>query len=302
MSEGVIVDQHGKQFANVSGGGHSFTAGNRHSRELGKWQPHLRSADYDILPEKAAIEGRAHDLARNNGFANGAVQSQKDTVVGHQYRLNLMPEYKLLGISAEDANDWASEVEACFHLWAEDPECWVDASRKRTFTQIIREGVGSEILSGEYMLSREWRSSPTGFNTCFQVIEPERIRTPYSRHDDDRMRAGVELDRYGAPVAYHVLNRHPNDHFYSNDQYSFKRVTKYNRFNWLQFIHTFEATRGGQTRGYSQLSSIIKKMKMLDRQEDVELEASILAATYACLLYTSPSPRDLSTSRMPSSA
>ena len=29
---------------------------------------------------------------------------------------------------------------------------------------------------------------------------------------------------------------------------------------------------------------------------------STLALTYACLLYTSPSPRDLSTSRMPSSA
>ena len=38
----------------------------------------------------------------------------------------------------------------------------------------------------------------------------------------------------------------------------------------------------------------------------VDLELSIFADTYAvtrdCLLYTSPSPRDLSTSRMPSSA
>ena len=45
-----------------------------------------------------------------------------------------------------------------------------------------------------------------------------------------------------------------------------------------------------------------------DEQEDtqdvncqiVEIEAD--ARSYACLLYTSPSPRDLSTSRMPSSA
>ena len=33
-----------------------------------------------------------------------------------------------------------------------------------------------------------------------------------------------------------------------------------------------------------------------------EAAAPWLAAGYACLLYTSPSPRDLSTSRMPSSA
>jgi len=32
------------------------------------------------------------------------------------------------------------------------------------------------------------------------------------------------------------------------------------------------------------------------------IESSEVASDYACLLYTSPSPRDLSTSRMPSSA
>ena len=35
---------------------------------------------------------------------------------------------------------------------------------------------------------------------------------------------------------------------------------------------------------------------------DSELEALVLECNLICLLYTSPSPRDLSTSRMPSSA
>ena len=34
----------------------------------------------------------------------------------------------------------------------------------------------------------------------------------------------------------------------------------------------------------------------------VEKDAVLVAHYYTCLLYTSPSPRDLSTSRMPSSA
>ena len=34
----------------------------------------------------------------------------------------------------------------------------------------------------------------------------------------------------------------------------------------------------------------------------INLDKRMLEAYYACLLYTSPSPRDLSTSRMPSSA
>ena len=43
----------------------------------------------------------------------------------------------------------------------------------------------------------------------------------------------------------------------------------------------------------------------MSRKEALEVEAagfSKVAATDVCLLYTSPSPRDLSTSRMPSSA
>ena len=46
----------------------------------------------------------------------------------------------------------------------------------------------------------------------------------------------------------------------------------------------------------------------LTMEDDTEVECAILtvfpvdAKEYICLLYTSPSPRDLSTSRMPSSA
>ena len=42
---------------------------------------------------------------------------------------------------------------------------------------------------------------------------------------------------------------------------------------------------------------------LLDRVKDfMEKEIYPSEQTYSCLLYTSPSPRDLSTSRMPSSA
>ena len=39
----------------------------------------------------------------------------------------------------------------------------------------------------------------------------------------------------------------------------------------------------------------------LMRLSDIKI-LQVVAASYVCLLYTSPSPRDLSTSRMPSSA
>ena len=41
---------------------------------------------------------------------------------------------------------------------------------------------------------------------------------------------------------------------------------------------------------------------MLQDTDTYRLYRKVLMAQYPCLLYTSPSPRDLSTSRMPSSA
>ena len=45
-------------------------------------------------------------------------------------------------------------------------------------------------------------------------------------------------------------------------------------------------------------SKINEKLESLDLSKPIE----IVLLNYTCLLYTSPSPRDLSTSRMPSSA
>ena len=44
------------------------------------------------------------------------------------------------------------------------------------------------------------------------------------------------------------------------------------------------------------------ELKLSDTMADVSAEVERLGYDLSCLLYTSPSPRDLSTSRMPSSA
>lgn len=289
--ESLLVDVHGNPISM-----NAFTAGDRSSRELASWTPKLKSADATILPNKPTMEGRSYDLARNNGFAAGAVRSQKDRIIGHQYRLSLRPSSKVLGIDVDVLTEWATMVEQVFHLWADDTEAWIDAQRRRTFVDILREGVGIEMMSGEYFLAREWRpQNPTPFATCFSVVEPERISTPKGMKDSNKLRAGVELDLYGAAKSYFVRTTHPLDGAgcggrAGGGSAEWTRITKRNRFGWIQMIHLFESERANQTRGFTRFASIIQKMKMLDRQEDVELEASILAATYAMVIESDMAP------------
>ena len=49
-------------------------------------------------------------------------------------------------------------------------------------------------------------------------------------------------------------------------------------------------------------SSKLSRSKLDDRSFDLTVRRANRSLSGACLLYTSPSPRDLSTSRMPSSA
>lgn len=276
----------------------SYKAANPNSAELARWTPRLTSADRAMLPEKGATEGRARDLVRNNGYARGAVQNQKDRIVGASYKLQHQPIYKLLGISSEAAAKWASIVEVSFHAWADDPDCWIDAQRKRTFTQFIREGAATDMVQGEIFLIRQWRPSPVGYATCFTTVEPERISNPSEfgtipnreqlLPNGNRLRAGVELDAWGAAVAYNIRTKHPADfgNTISSLLATWDRLPKVNEFGWRQVIHLFEVEQADQTRGFSAMASTLQKMKMMDMQEDLELQLSQLSTAFAMYIKT----------------
>jgi lambda family phage portal protein len=275
-------------WGSVSGG--QYNSGSRVSRELSCWNPVLQSADADTLRDKEAVEARALDLARNNGYIKGSIESVKNRVVGSNFRLQLRPMTVSLGYQIGEVDEWVRTIEQAWESWANDPECFVDARRQMTFTQIIRECVGSNAIYGEYFLSREWkRTDKTPFGTCFLSVEPERIETPQKYANEQNTRAGVKMDSYGEAVGYYVRTRHRRDVnglFGSNGSFddSFTYQPKYNDFGWMNFIHIFERDRPNQTRGFSPMASVIQKLKMLDRYEDAELEASINAATYAMVL------------------
>lgn len=275
----------------------SYKASDTLSKELKCWTPQLTSADRAMLPEKASAEGRARDMVRNNGYARGAVQNQKDRIVGPYYKLQLQPLYKLLGITADEAFKWSGEVEVAFHAYADDPDCWIDAARKRTFSQIIRQAVATEFVQGEAVEIRRWRPSPVGYATCFQSIAPERVSTPTiaglpqlsqeaQLDNGNRVRAGVELDGFGAEVALHIAVSHPRDVGGATKEQKWDRVTIFNEFGWRQVIHLFDPEESDQTRGFSAMASTLQKLKMMDMQEDLELQLSQLSTAFAMYLKT----------------
>ena len=284
----------------TEGQARSFTAGTDEEPELDLWTPEVTTAEEDA-EEKPILEGRAHDLARNNGYAAGALDIAKDRVVGSYYKLNLRPLISHLpsSVDGDEVLEWADYVESTFQLWADDPDCFIDAQRKMTFTQFLRLGVSYEWLGGEFMFSREFKQTRrTPFGTCFMMIEPDRVETPPEKEftidsiNNDRKRIihGIETDKYGEARAYWLRLR---DAQLSRGVKTHKRIKRFNRFGVEQFFHVFDPSKAEQGRGVSKFASAIKKLKMLDRYSDATLEAAIIATMYGLVLKSEFGPEAL---------
>ena len=69
---------------------------------------------------------------------------------------------------------------------------------------------------------------------------------------------------------------------------------------WLKAPYSFKPF---VMKGFAGSGKTYLSVKLLKKVDELGLCWTVVAPTHkACLLYTSPSPRDLSTSRMPSSA
>ena len=253
------------------------------ARELSSWQPTQGSADNDLLPELSTIVSRSRDLARNHGVAAGAIQTLNDNIVGVGFRLSAKPDYKLLGKTKEWEEEWQGKVESLWRSWAETTAC--DAANTLNFHGLTTLVFKSCLINGEAIALPLWLKDRK-FATCIQLVEPDRLSNPNNAMDTKTMRGGIEIDRYGAPVAYHIRKNHPGDYWIGGATDTWERIPAYTDFGRRRVLHVHDVERIGQTKGKPILTSIMPMFKMLDHYERSELQAAIVNAMIAAFIET----------------
>lgn len=251
--------------------------------QLALWGPAIRSADAEILPEKSMLDSRVRDTLRNDGNIAGGAMLHKDNIVGSLFLLNAKPETRIL-FGREDEvweDEFQAEVETKFMLWAESPFNWMDAQRVKGLTDFVRLAVGVHTAGGEVLASAEWMPDDgRPFQTAVQMIDTDRLSTPYANMFANNIRGGVERDRRGAPVAYHIRQGHPTD-FTNLNSYLWRRVMARKPWGRQQILHIYEQQRPDQSRGIAAMVSALSEMKMLKGIRKVELQRAVVASTYA---------------------
>lgn len=250
--------------------------------QLGNWNSPLRTADQEVLPSKPVLDARAHDTLRNDGYVAGGAALHKDNIVGAQYRLNARPKSLALFGKVDPVweREFQAEVETKFNLAAESDRKWFDAKGTKTLTDIVRLAVGAYVAGGEVLSTAQWlnnRGRP--FNTAIQMIDPQRLSDPMIKSPGIRTVGGVEIDQFGAPVAYHIRNGRQYNQLLELDKWV--RVPARRRWGRQMVLHIFEETRPEQTRGVAAMVSALSETRMTKELRKVELQRAVVAATYA---------------------
>ena len=267
----------------------AYVAAGANAQELRDWSPLAGSPDADLDGDRTQLLARARDLDRNDPLVAGAVQSLKDTAIGFDLAFQAMPDYRGLGLTRDAVRDAANRIEDLWREWAEDRDC-CDVTGQASFGQMTRQAVHSDLTNGESLALALWlpeRQARLGsrFATVLQAIEPDRLGNPHLRPSDMRMRDGIEIDEFGAPVAYHVEQTHPGDQIllFAGPR-RWERVPVRGPMGRRGVIQSFDQKRPGQHRGVSWLSPVMLQIKQLNRMTRAELQAAVLNAIIAMVL------------------
>ncbi len=278
----------GASMSMTTGGRNAYAGADTRVSNIAFWRPPLRSVDSEVFRDGPTIRARARDLVRNNPYAAHAVRISRIACVGAHLRLALRPDWRFLGIDHKTAVDWSREVERVWDQYSHGTSFWMDAARGMSFTDMMNLVHDEDFVGGECLVGVEWDETRP-WSTCFQVIDIDRLSNPQGAPETDTIKGGIELDRFGAPQAYHIRNSHPAEYAILQQpmaSFTWSRVPR--ETAWLRpvMMHSFQRVRAGQTRGVSEFASAIVALKMGHEYQEMELATATAQASIAAVLTT----------------
>jgi lambda family phage portal protein len=278
-----ILSIDGTPMKRTSIGAYGDTAHDAASRdkELRSWNPLPSSADSAYLPEISTIVPRSDDLVRNEPLAKSGVNAKVDSVVGSGLLPRPNPDWLALGKTKEWADDWARKVRGKFTAYLNSR--YFDISKQANFHDATRLHFRTKLVKGESVALPLWIDDRGAkWATTFLAVDPDRISNPQWMPDTDTMRGGVEIDRYGTPVAVHIQKAHPADAAFGFvNNWEWERIPVETEWGRRLILHIFDRERADQHRGLTSLSAVMAEFKVFHNYKRAELDAAVANALIA---------------------
>ena len=272
----------------VSGlGGGAWESTRPTNKNLIGWDLSAGSANADTLPYADDLRYQSRDLYRNNPLAGGALRTLSTNVVGTGLLPQSMIDTKILGLSDDAANEWQSDAERYFFLWAASQNA--DIRRTLNFWQMQDLVFLTALMSGDAFTIRRFKErSGSLFGVCLQVVEGDRCASPWgSETPSDHIRGGVEMDDDGAPIRYHFLQEHPGETLPRSSKLAKWTSTPAFDENGMRLtLHHYEMDRPEQARGVPYLAPVVEALKQLGRYTEAEITAAVVSGMFSVMVKT----------------
>tara|TARA_Y100001973_G_scaffold94831_1_gene147397 strand:- start:877 stop:2418 length:1542 start_codon:yes stop_codon:yes gene_type:complete len=241
------------------------------SRLTNDWRASALSADAEVKQGLRKLRDRSRELIRNNPYAKQAKRTTQINIVGTG--MKFQSDVRQLRGDKKDKKI-NSMIEAKWNEWCRAENC--DVAGRSSFHQFEWLLAGAFPESGEaiFRIVRQ----PFGESTvpyALQIIESDLLDEEYSGKtlaENNEWRNGVEVDKWGKPVRYSLLTRHPGDAYYLTNQ------GKPGKQNIIvpakDIIHLFLPERPGQNRGVPWFHPIMDDLHQLQGYE----EAAVIRA------------------------
>ena len=241
------------------------------SRLTADWVTSVTSADQEIKGSLKRLRSRSRQLVRDNDYAKSAVRVVRNSVVGTGVRLQAQVMRQRGGKLDTRINE---QIEKAWSMWGRKDSC--NTAGQLCFADIEKLAVSSMCESGEVfirMVRQKFGRSKVSF--ALEVLEADQLDEDYNSpatKPGNVWKLGVELDKFGRPVSYAFLSRHPGDTAFPTREPGKRHIIVPAK----DVIHLFDRTsaRPGQTRGVPWLASAMQRMHHLDGWE----QASVVRA------------------------
>src|SRR3990172_7519943 len=196
------------------------------------------SADREVLASLKVMKGRSRNLSMNNVYMRKFLESLVVNIIGHEGIILQNQAKDENGKFDQDANKL---IENNWQEYGEEGIC--DITGELSMHELLSLGLKSTARDGSVLIKivRGWKENKYRF--ALQLIESDLLDENYNRElsNGNKIIMGVEKDRYGRRIAYHLLTKHPGDYSFSGINYEIVPAS--------EILPVFNMERIGQTMG-----------------------------------------------------
>jgi lambda family phage portal protein len=252
------------------------------SGSMKKWRPSRLGSEDLFSDERTDIVERSIDLSNNDPNAAGVVDTFASTIVGSGLRPHPKLDSESLGLSDEQIGAIEEKQKHVYRIW----NLFADAAARMSFNQIQFLAQREIVQYGEFLFLAQMFDDPLRpYSLALQSINPLRLKTPRDLNSDPNIKDGIEIGRYGEPVAYWIKKSGTKRGYSLDISTNFVRIPA-KAGHRFKVLHGFPLFEPEQVRGMPFFSPGMKFFRDLSDYLDAELVSAIVTAAFSVFIET----------------